>query len=742
MLPSVYAFVDPGGVITLANHAFRRLNDELLPDSNTIGHNGALHSVIKQVLNQAGSNPHTITNTQQRFYYKKNIPVDMTLCFTPVRVSATEQVIGFLFYIGEESVAFERHHLARSQDSLTRFKDRIRQLDRDRINNDRLIDFLFRSAPFAMVLMKPDRSILQVNKVAERMFGVSARNCIGKSGSSWLSLGGEQHTYPVLSAGNNPVIMDECLAHHESGEKIPVLRSSVCFTNLDDDVLIEAYIDLREMKKAQRENKAKSLFLANMSHEIRTPLTAIIGFSESLLDRHQRLPERIKAINTIIRSGRHLQQLINNVLDLSKIEAEKLELERVDIPLFELVSEVKSISFSQAQSKELDFQVDYVFPLPKGWKSDPVRIKQVLINLCSNAIKFTEKGTITLRVKFTPETRSLVFQVEDTGVGMSPSQMEVLFREFSQADASIARQYGGTGLGLNLSKKLALMLGGDLLVESTPGIGSRFTFAIKLLPGESLEMMEAAPAPVRIEPLPSVTTSDVCKGKVLLVEDNVDNQDLISIYIRRMGATVQLASNGLEAVEYALGGDHDLVLMDLQMPVMNGIEATRALREQGYTVPIIALTANAFSDCIDECNAAGFNGYLTKPIDRPRFTNVLSQYLHSRDSHNAEAISASAIELMVDKQGHKELIHSISRLHTVIQNLNQARTITEWDQLRSISHAIKGCAERLGYDELIQLAAQLGFEIEKRDQVETLSLLEQLDRLYAQLQASQPELQL
>ena len=371
-----------------------------------------------------------------------------------------------------------------------------------------------------------------------------------------------------------------------------------------------------------------------MSHEIRTPMTAILGFAETLLDRSLPEADRLSAVNTIRRNGGYLLQLINDILDLSKIEAHKLELESVSCSPCALAADVISLVRVRADAKHLPLEVAAEGPLPETIQTDSTRLRQILINLLGNAIKFTESGSVRLALSFAPESTppQLVFKVIDTGIGMSADQVTKIFQPFSQAEASTARRFGGTGLGLTISMHLAQMLGGGITVESTPGAGSTFRVAVATGPLAGVQIVQrpeavmehrlsAGPATPKVSP---ASGAPLAGCRVLLAEDGPDNQRLICFMLRKAGAQVTAVDNGREAVEAltapASTGVQEptprchVVLMDIQMPNMNGYEATRMLRSKGYTGPIIALTAHAMAGDREKCLEAGCDDYTTKPI--------------------------------------------------------------------------------------------------------------------------------
>lgn len=401
-------------------------------------------------------------------------------------------------------------------------------------------------------------------------------------------------------------------------------------------VMMERQLEAEELKKskeaADAANQAKSSFLANMSHEIRTPLTSIIGYAESALDSDQTMEQRIAALQTIRKSGDHLLNLINDILDFSKIEAGALDIEKSATSPLQLVSEVESIVVGQANKKNLDFSIDYNYPLPARIISDPLRLKQILLNICSNAIKFTHNGHVRIAMQYDKNQDTLTFSVRDTGIGMTPEHLQNIFKPFKQADASVSRQFGGTGLGLSLSKRLVELINGDLIVNSEPGAGSEFTLSLYqvqqgLTPATLINCLEEIKN-THISCQSTISESKL-SGEVLLVEDNELIQQLIKAYLTKMGLTVTIAENGVVAVNLAQQHKYDLIYMDMQMPVMSGVDAVKVLRETDYRGPIVMLTANATLADRHLCKEIGSDDFLTKPINRQQLYETTQKYLQA-----------------------------------------------------------------------------------------------------------------
>jgi len=535
---------------------------------------------------------------------------------------------------------------------------------------------LYEEAPLGYQCLSRDSCLLQVNQAWLEMLGYCREEVIGRAFTEII-------TPPCVDDFNQA--LSRCVQSGDMhGIEVQVLRKDgTCrLISLDGKTGRDKHGDIKQIhcithditdrKRAEQELKdyslalasankvleqaksaseaatrAKSEFLANMSHEIRTPMTAILGFTDILLG-NATTPEDVEAAQTIKRNGTHLLGVINDILDLSKIEAGKVAVERVPCSPAAIVADVASLMRVRAIAKNLPLVIEYASPIPETIQSDPIRLRQILVNLVANAIKFTEVGSVRLVIRLLVENGSpprLQLGVIDTGIGMTEEQLSRLFQPFTQADTSISRTFGGTGMGLAISRRLAELLGGDLSAHSVAGEGSSLMLTIDVGPLDGIRLVEylseVAGRSKHAAALPAaVVFQRHCR--ILLAEDGPDNQRLLSFLLKKAGAEVTIADNGQAALDLALaasnhGEPFDVVLMDMQMPVMDGYEATRRLRETGYGEPIIALTAHAMKDDRQKCLGAGCNDYLAKPIDRSQLAETVAKYLRKREKRAAQS---------------------------------------------------------------------------------------------------------
>jgi signal transduction histidine kinase/CheY-like chemotaxis protein/HPt (histidine-containing phosphotransfer) domain-containing protein len=460
--------------------------------------------------------------------------------------------------------------------------------------------------------------------------------------------------------------------------------------------------------EAEAANHAKSEFLANMSHEIRTPMNAVLGFTE-LLRRGFGKSERetSKYLNTIHASGKHLLALINDILDLSKVEAGKLEVERIACSPHVIARQAVLELEVKAREKGIGLEFAATGPVPQTVRSDPLRLRQIILNLANNAIKFTERGGVRIEACLVPGTPALYsLKVIDSGIGIPPDRIGSLFEAFAQADSSITRKYGGTGLGLVISRKLARALSGDVTVESEPGKGSVFTVTFETGPLEGVPML--APGAVHDDQGESAVAAanrwSIPPARVLVVDDAAENRELASLVLSQQGLWVEEADDGRVAVEMAKKGGFDLILMDMQMPVMDGYAATRAIRAAGIKVPIVALTANAMRGFEADMREAGCDLFLTKPIDIDVLIGAVASVLGGRKLGPVPVITS---RLAGDKRLVPIVHKFVRKLHERLAQVPELEARKDYREIANFAHWLRGSAGSMGYDAFTNPAAEL-----------------------------------
>jgi signal transduction histidine kinase/ActR/RegA family two-component response regulator len=414
------------------------------------------------------------------------------------------------------------------------------------------------------------------------------------------------------------------------GKEIPVLQTLICHKDETGETqristIMKNISELKELiKKAEMANKAKSSFLANMSHEIRTPMNGIIGMSDLIL-KDVKEQEIVDKLNIIKNSSHALLTVINDILDYSKIEANKLEIEKISFDIHKTLNELISLFQIEATEKGLNLSIEFDENIPSTISSDPIRIRQVLNNLISNALKFTIAGSVKIYVKSKKinDQNQFIITVKDTGIGITKENIDQLFIDFNQLDSSTSRRFGGTGLGLSISKKLAILLGGDIHVTSELEKGSEFIFIFSY--DEEKNSVQVQGVDDRIKTIP-----DSINLKVLVTEDNIVNQKVVTSHLKKNNIEFDVANNGIEALEMLKINSYDVILMDCHMPLMDGYEATRRISEKYKTnkPKIIALTASVMKEDIERCYEAGMDIFLAKPLDAKKLIETLSSIAH------------------------------------------------------------------------------------------------------------------
>jgi PAS domain S-box-containing protein len=471
------------------------------------------------------------------------------------------------------------------------------------------------------------------------------------------------------------------------------------------------------MQQAESANLAKSQFLANMSHEIRTPLNAIMGFTELMLSGGKCLSEadHDDYLRTIHSSGRHLLELINDVLDLSKIEAGQLQVEMIACSPHQIISETISVLRVRAREKGIALDYRWESPIPECIHTDPHRLKQLLMNLVGNAIKFTNQGSVLIVAELDDSdgASALSIDVRDTGIGISGDKLESIFQPFVQADNTVTRVYGGTGLGLSISRRVAEAIGGTLKVRSDLGLGSVFTIRIPTGDLTGVKFFQQVPEQVSGDIVEVDQAGvDIDGLHVLVVDDGDTNRKLIGLLLERFGAKVKMADNGKVAVQLARELDFDVILMDMQMPVMDGYAATRQLRDEGFQAPIIALTAHAMKGDRERCLDAGCSGYLSKPVDANALYRTMAEsdpQRKTRETLLAETNDAAGVEtatstgeihslLPTDDPELREIVEEfLDKLPEKLSAMETACQRGDYEALAELAHWLKGAGGTVGF---------------------------------------------
>jgi len=600
-----------------------------------------------------------------------------------------------------------------------------------------------------LLVLDPKEQIVLANRSFSELLGYSTEDLLGKRVSElpWTNTEGmtladnERPWRVAIEEGRAQInervrlTLPDSRCHTFMINCSPVLGSNGKYAGVlvsfDDVTKLEEQEQelVRSKQEAEHANQAKSAFLANMSHEIRTPMNAILGFTDLLrrgfTDDAQ---ENRRYLETIHSSGNHLLNLINDILDLSKVESGRFEFESVECDPYATTNEVIQVLKVKAQEKGIALDYKLKGPVPKALETDPSRLRQIVTNLVGNAIKFTDQGGVKVDIGVLEKQGELVLQlaVTDTGIGMSRQAQNRIFEDFVQADNSITRKFGGTGLGLSISRKFARALGGDITVDSEPGKGSRFEVT---LPGGSATGVEwvseeEAMTAARVSDSSKQVAWAFPKARVLVVDDGPENRELVKLVLQDLGLQVDEAGNGQIGVEMATANFYDVILMDVQMPVMDGFAATQALRAEGFDRPIIALTANAMKGFEKDCLAAGYSGYFSKPIEIDKFIAMLAELLgaEEREAADTSSVPAPVFEsatggkpeatpvsaLASSDSRFDELARKfLERLGDRLRSFAKAYAQEDYEELARLAHWLKGAGGTVGFDVFTDPALQL-----------------------------------
>ncbi len=625
-----------------------------------------------------------------------------------------------------------------------------KEREQSRVTTEKILE----SMPVGVAIIGRDKVVRHMNSTALAMMGYNSPQEVQGQLCHKSFCPTQKCSCPVLDEG---LVMDngERLLIDKNQQEIPILKTVVPINIDDEEVLLETFIDISERKRAEKflqeakevaeaANRTKSEFLAGMSHELRTPLTGILGFTDLLLNSDIDEEKRRGHLETVRSSGRHLLRLINDILDLSKIEVGQLTVERKPCAPHAILNDVTSIMRAQAQNKGIELHFDWTGMVPVSIETDASRFRQILLNLVGNAVKFTSRGAVRVvaHLETTEDSHQLLVDIIDSGVGIPEQKLESIFEPFVQADNSVTRKFGGTGLGLSISESLAQALGGGISVTSELGIGSKFTISVDAGDLAEVELLSAPPADGMQAGEKTLFPAKLVKirsARVLLVEDGEINRKLVSTVLEQAGLSVDMAENGEIGVELVTRNDFDLILMDMQMPVLDGYAATRKLRRLGYEMPIVALTANAMKGDQDECLAAGCSHYVSKPIDISRLLATVSEALgQETESQGGELSGIPSSEgfvpmvssLPTDDPVFQEIEQDfVKYIGGMVKELRQATGKQELVRLAELAHSLVGTAGTAGFDAFTRPAKELEMMAKLGDLENVEPVIEELEEM-------------